>query len=172
MKERILIDAVYPEEIRVAAISKENKIVEFDYESTAKKQLKGNIYLAKITRVEPSLQSAFVEYGADRHGFLPFSEIHYDYYQIHSSDREKLAKEQIVLEVKELNRIDAEADENGADIDDEDTQDSKRNDQRALYRRYNIQDVIKKNQLILVQVIKEERGNKGVSLTSYVSLAG
>jgi ribonuclease E len=170
MKERILIDAVYPEEIRVAAISKDNKIKEFDYESTAKRQLKGNIYLAKITRVEPSLQAAFVEYGADRHGFLPFAEIHPDYYQIPLSDREKLLKEQDAIE-EQSSKADEENDDIDNDVDDA-GEEFVRKSRRSLTRKYDIQEVIKKNQLLLVQVIKEERGNKGVSLSSYISLAG
>src|ERR1700728_1212792 len=92
MTKRMLIDALHPEETRVA-IADENQIYDFDFVSTAKKQLKGNIYLAKITRVEPSLQAAFVEYGGGKQGFLPFSEIHPDYYQIPMSDRKRLMEE-------------------------------------------------------------------------------
>src|SRR5271156_6413062 len=92
MTKRMLIDAQHPEETRVV-IADENQIYDFDFVSTAKKQLKGNIYLAKITRVEPSLQAAFVEYGGGKQGFLPFSEIHADYYQIPVSDRRRLMEE-------------------------------------------------------------------------------
>ena len=88
--KKILIDALYSQEIRVAKVTKDNKILNFDYESSAKKQFKGNIYLAKVTRVEPSLQAAFVEYSNNKHGFLPFVEIHPDYYQIPAEDKKKL----------------------------------------------------------------------------------
>src|SRR6186713_641447 len=93
MSMRMLIDARHPEETRVAVV-KGNRIEEFDFESAARKQLKGNIYLAKVTRVEPSLQAAFVEYGGNRHGFLAFNEIHPDYYQIPVADREALLREE------------------------------------------------------------------------------
>src|ERR1041384_4628875 len=93
MSMRMLIDARHPEETRVAVV-KGNRIEEFDFESAEKKQLKGNIYLAKVTRVEPSLQAAFVDYGGNRHGFLAFSEIHPDYYQIPKEDREALLREE------------------------------------------------------------------------------
>src|SRR3954470_20119283 len=93
MSMRMLIDARHPEETRVA-VAKGNRIEEFDFESAEHKQLKGNIYLAKVTRVEPSLQAAFVDYGGNRHGFLAFSEIHPDYYQIPKADREALLREE------------------------------------------------------------------------------
>ena len=93
MVKRMLIDATHPEETRVVVMSG-NHLEEFDYESKAKRQLKGNIYLAKVTRVEPSLQAAFVDYGGNRHGFLPFSEIHPDYYKIPIADREALLAEE------------------------------------------------------------------------------
>src|SRR5689334_10430005 len=93
MSMRMLIDARHPEETRVAVV-KGNRIEEFDFESAEHKQLKGNIYLAKVTRVEPSLQAAFVDYGGNRHGFLAFSEIHPDYYQIPREDREALLREE------------------------------------------------------------------------------
>ena len=96
MVKRMLIDATHPEETRVVVMSG-NRLEEFDYESTAKRQLKGNIYLAKVTRVEPSLQAAFVDYGGNRHGFLPFSEIHPDYYKIPIADREALLAEEEAL---------------------------------------------------------------------------
>ena len=95
---RILIDAIYPQEVRVAEISKSGKVLNFDYESAARKQLKGNIYLAKVTRVEPSLQAAFIEYGQDKQGFLPFAEIQTDYYQIPTDDKKKLEQLQEEIE--------------------------------------------------------------------------
>src|ERR1700743_2039461 len=94
MTKRMLIDALHPEETRIV-IADENRIFDFDFVSAAKKQLKGNIYLAKITRVEPSLQAAFVEYGGGKQGFLPFAEIHPDYYQLPQDDKRKLLDEQI-----------------------------------------------------------------------------
>jgi ribonuclease E len=141
MAEKMLIDASHPEETRVVVV-RGNRIEEFDFESQHKKQLRGNIYLAKVTRVEPSLQAAFVDYGGNRHGFLAFSEIHPDYYQIPLADRQAL--------------LQAEAEDAG---------------QRSLTSTV-IQEVIKPRQIVLVQVVKEERGNKGAALTTYLSLAG
>ncbi len=105
MSTRMLIDARHPEETRVAVV-RNNRVEEYDYESVTKRQIKGNIYLAKVTRVEPSLQAAFVDFGGNRHGFLPFSEIHPDYYQIPVEDREALLREE-----KEEARADAESEE-------------------------------------------------------------
>ena len=251
MTTRMLIDARHQEETRVAVV-KGNKIEEFDFESSEHKQLKGNIYLAKVTRVEPSLQAAFVDYGGNRHGFLAFSEIHPDYYQIPREDREKLlaeeaehAAEEAALRAQEEEDDDSPADmvrseateeldtalvevdkddsvdtidvtegeipeENGSDEDDDDddsedessdddddgkgkndgrrgrggrnkgrgkgsmpkASDQARQKRMALRKRYKIQDVIQRRQVVLVQVVKEERGNKGAALTTYLSLAG
>ena len=114
MSMRMLIDARHPEETRVAVI-KGNRIEEFDFESAEHKQLKGNIYLAKVTRVEPSLQAAFIDYGGNRHGFLAFSEIHPDYYQIPKADREALLREEAEHAAEEERLRSAELD--GADDD-------------------------------------------------------
>ena len=291
MATRMLIDARHPEETRVAVL-KGNRIEEFDFESADHKQIKGNIYLAKVTRVEPSLQAAFVDFGGNRHGFLAFSEIHPDYYQIPAADREALlaeeqahADEEAALRAAEEDREDADypeglddeddlggdgveeidtsekdeiatiedgrvaedgadtgaddraadydtgendtaendtgddgagedgagdddAGEEAADYDDEGADDESgeksqrggnrrgrnrrqgrggerggdksrakemdelRAKRQALRRRYKIQDVIQRRQVLLVQVVKEERGNKGAALTSYLSLAG
>ncbi|MCG8503286.1 MAG: Rne/Rng family ribonuclease [Sphingomonadales bacterium] len=199
MPSRMLIDARHPEETRVVVL-KGNRIEEFDYESSAKRQLKGNIYLAKVTRVEPSLQAAFVDYGGNRHGFLAFSEIHPDYYQIPLADREALlaeeaealAKEQEAEEAKESSAADSEADDVPAGEDDEDEENGAEEGSDAdlleaeqeieeavrprrrvnLKRRYKIQEVIKRRQILLIQVVKEERGNKGAAVTTYLSLAG
>ncbi|MFT6473951.1 ribonuclease E/G [Qipengyuania profunda] len=257
MATRMLIDARHSEETRVAVL-KGNRIEEFDFESADHKQIKGNIYLAKVTRVEPSLQAAFVDFGGNRHGFLAFSEIHPDYYQIPKEDRDELlaaeaeaAEEEARLRDEEEDRgempgdeYDADDESSGAlaedlaedgleevdtsdkddvatieeghlDRDDDDDDDSDddsdeeesdgdnrrkgRNQSRrgrgrrqgqgkgrtrakevdearakrmALRRRYKIQDVIQRRQVLLVQVVKEERGNKGAALTSYLSLAG
>ena len=202
MSMRMLIDARHPEETRVAVV-KGNRIEEFDFESAEHKQLKGNIYLAKVTRVEPSLQAAFVDYGGNRHGFLAFSEIHPDYYQIPKADREALLREEAEHaaeeerlraaeydaedspegEPEEENADVGEAGENGDDTHeagtgsnrspvDESAADELRKKRQALRRRYKIQDVIQRRQVLLVQVVKEERGNKGAALTTYLSLAG
>ena len=230
MAKRMLIDANHPEETRVVVLSGK-RIEDFDYETAARTQLKGNIYLAKITRVEPSLQAAFVEYGGNRHGFLPFSEIHPDYYKIPIADREALAAEEAALRGDGLGEEDVEADgygqvngeaapdeavaaapedpgddsgdgpgdgpgdgadeapENGAseaqanEVEQVDVEirvdtvggdeiDEQRRRRANLLRRYKIQEVIKRRQVILVQVSKEERGTKGAALTTYLSLAG
>src|SRR5690606_8465813 len=138
------------------------QVEEFDFESRARRQLRGNIYLAKVTRVEPSLQAAFVEYGGNRHGFLAFNEIHPDYYQIPVADREAIMAEA---------HDDADEDDLGRESDDADS-DGKLADEerlkRRLMRRYKIQDVIKRRQILLVQVVKDERGAKGAALTTWL----
>jgi ribonuclease E len=244
MTTRMLIDARHREETRVAVVTG-NQIEEFDFESAEHKQLKGNIYLAKVTRVEPSLQAAFVDYGGNRHGFLAFAEIHPDYYQIPREDRERLlaeeaeaAAEEAALREQEEEESDepsdimqgsAEREDDSTDLIEVDSDDSVdtidmtegeepdlgsngddasdegegergengRNNRRRrgrggrngearapkasdevrakrmnLRRRYKIQDVIHRRQVLLVQVVKEERGNKGAALTTYLSLAG
>ncbi|MGI8931659.1 MAG: Rne/Rng family ribonuclease, partial [Sphingomicrobium sp.] len=200
MSMRMLIDARHLEETRVA-VAKGNRIEEFDFESSEHKQLKGNIYLAKVTRVEPSLQAAFVDYGGNRHGFLAFSEIHPDYYQIPKADRDALLAEEAehAAEEERLRADDIDVDDDDAYVDepedrsdavdedddsnevgtgsarspvDESAAEELRKKRQALRRRYKIQDVIQRRQVLLVQVVKEERGNKGAALTSYLSLAG
>ncbi len=179
MSQRMLIDARHPEETRVAVVNG-NRIEEFDFEAADRKQLKGNIYLARVTRVEPSLQAAFVEYGGNRHGFLAFSEIHPDYYQIPREDREALLREEQAL-AHDDSHDDAEATgeetgEDGEEIAESgghgDDTDALRRKRQALRRRYKIQEVIQRRQVLLIQVVKEERGNKGAALTTYLSLAG
>jgi ribonuclease E len=255
MANKMLIDAAHPEETRVVVL-RGNRVEEFDFESASRKQLRGNIYLAKVTRVEPSLQAAFVDYGGNRHGFLAFSEIHPDYYQIPIADRQAL------LEAEEMEDAEAEAraaeadaraeerrgetpaGESGADSDvdtesgtddgaaeaiaessglggssvsEEPADDADEGEsegaaetgtnghsarranghslevvsddhvesvgaedaleelperKKARVRQYKIQEVIKRRQVLLVQVVKEERGNKGAALTTYLSLAG
>ncbi len=175
MSKKMLIDAAHPEETRVVVLNG-NRVEDFDFESRAKKQLRGNIYLAKVTRVEPSLQAAFVEYGGNRHGFLAFNEIHPDYYQIPHADREALLRE---AEADDDDHLPAPqtiigedgAEELGGDDDDEIDEEVARR-RRRLMRRYKIQEVIKRRQIMLIQVVKEERGNKGAALTTYLSLAG
>jgi ribonuclease E len=167
MSKTMLIDAAHAEETRVAIVDG-RQIEEFDFESKTKRQLRGNIYLAKVTRVEPSLQAAFVEYGGNRHGFLAFNEIHPDYYQIPVADREAIMAEA---------HDDEDEDDLGREsTDDEADPEAKLADEerlkRRLMRRYKIQDVIKRRQILLVQVVKDERGGKGAALTTWLSLAG
>jgi ribonuclease E len=188
MAKKLLIDATHQEEVRVAVVDG-TKLDEFDSESTAKKQLKGNIYLAKVIRIEPSLQAAFVEYGGNRHGFLPFSEIHPDYYRIPVSDKEKLL-EDLKTQAEEGGQddgdeIDIPLDEStvtdettpAAGAEGEEGDDGVSN-QQALHNlrkkgiRYKIQEVLTHRQIMLVQVVKDERGNKGAALTTYLSLPG
>lgn len=265
MANKMLIDATHPEETRVTVV-RGNRVEEFDFEAANRKQLRGNIYLAKVTRVEPSLQAAFVEYGGNRHGFLAFSEIHPDYYQLPKEDREALeaqlaaeaalnqrerdrrereeakreaaiqkaaaakaaeASEDVVAELIEAGTSALEAEheaealanmdapfqddsvediqEDASDeaapakttavksvapaekaeavanteepeqfesVGNEDAQEELPERPRRLRDNYKIQEVIKRRQLLLVQVVKEERGNKGAALTTYLSLAG
>ena len=183
MVKRMLIDATHPEETR-AVVLDDRYLVDFDFETSTKLQLKGNIYLAKVTRVEPSLQAAFVEYGGNRHGFLAFSEIHPDYYPGAAGrpracsriiEREAATKPQRepsptakhAGDVQPAETITTDADEETADV----MADQARRRARLL-RSYKIQEVIKRRQIMLVQVVKEERGNKGAALTTYLSLAG
>ncbi|MXQ07667.1 Rne/Rng family ribonuclease [Alphaproteobacteria bacterium GH1-50] len=269
MSKKMLIDATHAEETRVVVVDG-NRVEDFDFESENKRQLAGNIYLAKVTRVEPSLQAAFVDYGGNRHGFLAFSEIHPDYYQIPVADREALLAEEMALDAAEAEEEEAEKpkrrsrrgrgrakaaeaenkdavateevaeasgedsgepsgddaapeteasadapaaeaeegngddsapraipgmdvvdlDEEGDDdaynaaehaaqnddsveaVSDDDSPEEIRRPRKQRPRRYKIQEVIKVRQILLVQVVKEERGNKGAALTTYLSLAG
>ena len=180
MSKKMLIDAAHAEETRVAVIDG-NRIEEFDFESKSHKQLRGNIYLAKVTRVEPSLQAAFIEYGGNRHGFLAFNEIHPDYYQIPVADREALMAEAAADDDDEEVAAarpddDSEDGEDAAETlsgDDDDVMEQEvARRRRRLMRRYKIQEVIRRRQIMLIQVVKEERGNKGAALTTYLSLAG
>jgi ribonuclease E len=225
----MLVDAIHPEETRIV-VTNGNRLEEFDFESATRRQLRGNIYLAKVTRVEPSLQAAFVEYGGNRHGFLAFSEIHPDYYQIPVADREALLREEQEAEEAQLEEseredrdaeagaesrparssaenvaeaalapteADAETDPQSIEPEDEAHDDGnveqapasaepvesigsgdameemqERRRPSVSRRNYKIQEVIKRRQVMLVQVVKEERGNKGAALTTYLSLAG
>ena len=208
MANKMLIDAAHPEETRVVVV-RGNRVEEFDFEAANRKQLRGNIYLAKVTRVEPSLQAAFVEYGGNRHGFLAFSEIHPDYYQIPAADRLALIEDERHEEerreaaenarhaAREAAASEAAKDGDDSDDDDDDHEDSDKSssdgdddadhvesvgaedameevpERRTRQRKqYKIQEVIKRRQVLLVQVVKEERGNKGAALTTYLSLAG
>ena len=171
MSKKIYVDAVHPEETRVVVLdTSTNRVSDFDVETTTKPQIKGNIYLAKVIRVEPSLQAAFVDYGTGKNGFLPFSEIHPDYYQVTAEQKKKL------LELAHANIVDDDDDPNDeedevAEYDDHSAgEDNKEFAKRA--REFKIQDVIKPKQILLVQGVKEERGQKGASMTTYLSLAG
>lgn len=208
MSKKILIDAVYPGETRVV-IHDQNNIQEFDYENSHKKQLKGNIYLARITRVEPSLQAAFIEYGGNKHGFLPFAEIHPDYFlgstegafeqeksgaaikdkiaaitlpevnedetipeiPTATPDEEETKTEEVKTEeeVKPIEKNLDSAQEEDLIIEDEE---NLSDHHQTVHQKHKIQDVLRKGQMILVQILKEERGNKGAACTSYISLAG
>lgn len=171
MSKKIYVDGVHPEETRVVVVdSATNRVTDFDVETTTKPQIKGNIYLAKVIRVEPSLQAAFVDYGTGKNGFLPFSEIHPDYYQVNAEQKKKL------LELAHANIVDDDDDPNDeedeiAEYDDH----SAGEDNKELLKRaheFKIQDVIKPKQILLVQGVKEERGQKGASMTTFLSLAG
>src|SRR3990167_476262 len=173
MGKRMLIDAAHSEEARVAILN-QDRLEEFDFETSTKKQLKGNVYLAKIIRVEPSLQAAFVEFGGNRHGFLAFSEIHADYYRIPVEDRQALLEQQ-----KEAAKEEEEVEDDSPQESDvetmggEDVEEIQEHPQRRRPpRQYKIQEVIKRRQIVLVQVVKEERGGKGAALTTYLSLPG
>ena len=168
MTKRLLIDARQAEETRVVLLSG-TRIEDFDYETENRKQLKGNVYLARVTRVEPSLQAAFVEYGGNRQGFLAFSEIHPDYYRIPIEDREALLaadRAEAQDEDSEKEAEDGLETVGGSDGDVDDIRPPRK------VRKYKIQEVISRKQIMLVQVVKEERGNKGAALTTYLSLAG
>jgi len=201
MEKNLYIDASHPDETR-AVLKSEKHIEEYEYENKNKLYLKNNIYLGKVTRIEPSLQAAFINYGKQRHGFLAFNDIQSDYYQIPHDDKNKLKKEEenLRLQLKEksknveenekiedpnkINDSNSPEASNNEDsnslnekIKDENLR-SEKNDQfnelkkRYGIRRYKIQEVIKPEQIILVQILKDERGQKGAALTTFISLAG
>lgn len=184
IQQRMLIDATQTDEVRVALVKDESELLDFDFESQTKKSIKGNIYLGKIVRIEPSLQAAFVEYGRNRHGFLAFTEIHPDYFRIPVADREEELVQLVIeegdheteisvsAESSENNLSDTSSTESSKDMGAEESIEEESRRKYALYRNYKIQEVIKSKQIVLVQVVKEERGNKGAALTTFVSLAG
>lgn len=180
MTKKMLIDATHEEETRVAVVLGDNRLDDFDFENKIRKTLRGNIYLVKVTRVEPSLQAAFVDFGGNRHGFLPFPEIHPDYYRIPIADREALIAEQDAADIEEVDEDEEAVNKGssgeskevefvGGEEDVDETPTFKRN---SIKHRYKIQEVIKRNQIMLIQVNKEERGNKGAAVSTYISLPG
>jgi ribonuclease E len=183
MEKNLYIDASHPNETRVVLKSNGN-IEDYEYEGLKNSLNKNNIYLGKVSRVEPSLQAAFIDFGRERHGFLSFNDIQSDYYQIPQSDldkikeeenneREQLLKESEQQEEKNLNEGKLEIDD-PVEKDPETAiqQDNKKTDNRFRSKRYKIQEVIKPNQVILIQVLKDERGLKGAALSTFISLAG
>ncbi len=183
MAQKMLIETIHDGETRVAVV-KDGSLEKFDFESPERKAHKGNIYLAKIKRVEPALQAAFVDYGAEKHGFLPFSEIHSSYYRIPVGDRPPgLDDDDDDGQVDDTTDDMADGDADGEDKTDDKTNDntSGREQPRRGRRekrgrdersRYRIQDVIRNDQIVLVQLSKEERGNKGAAFTSKIALPG
>ena len=188
MEKNLYIDASHPNETRIV-LKSENSIEEYEYENKKSLNFKNNIYLATISRVEPSLQAAFVNFGRERHGFLAFNDIQSDYYQLPSEDKEKIriAEEKIREELKdktiEISQDSLKSENENKDeknvLNEEQTDSNlKKKDYREKVkssfgiRKYKIQEVIKPGQVILIQVIKEERGQKGAALTSFISLAG
>ena len=215
MEKNLYIDASHPNETRVILKSKDN-IEDYEYEGLKNNLIKNNIYLGKVSRIEPSLQAAFVDFGRERHGFLPFNDIQTDYFQIPKSDlerikleeekaREELSKEiqekeeknlaegkleeDDPIEIKKNGNIDISENENKEikleenddsnfgskqNIENENSSDNKikKFENRSKFKRYKIQEVIKPNQVILVQVIKDERGQKGAALSTFISIAG
>ncbi len=191
MEKNLYIDALHPEETRIV-LKSDGNIEEYESENKNSLNLKSNIYLGKISRVEPSLQAAFVNFGRERHGFLAFNDIQSDYYQIPVEDKKELqkAEEKIREDLKDTNEDTDKKDseniqENQVQLENQENSESKdqssvktenniREKLRNRYgvKRYRIQEVIKPGQVILIQVIKEERGQKGAALTTFISLAG
>ena len=190
MEKNLYIDASHPNETRIV-LKSDTSIEEYEFEDKNKLNFKNNIYLGTISRVEPSLQAAFVNYGRIRHGFLAFNDIQSDYYQIPSEDKEKIkdAEEKIredlknktideVNNEKQIINQEGKSLENGEEKNqiktDEETKKEYREELKSSYglKRYKIQEVIKPGQVILIQVMKEERGQKGAALTTFISLAG
>ena len=189
MEKNLYIDASHPNETRVV-LKSNDKIEDYEYEGSKNNLIKNNIYLGKVSRIEPSLQAAFVDFGRERHGFLSFNDIQSDYYQIPKSDLELIKKEEEKLREELSKKVEEKENENLAEgkleIDDPIEIEKKEGDEkekniedknkkiesRNKFKRYKIQEVIKPNQVILVQVIKDERGQKGAALSTFISIAG
>jgi len=188
MAKNLFIDASHPNETRVVLKSEDN-IEDYEYESINNSLIKNNIYLGKVSRIEPSLQAAFVDFGRKRHGFLSFNDIQSEYYQLPQSDLEKIkeeeekVREELIKEDEKTDQriVEEDIDENNISKNSQDPIDKtplenkieeKKKEKRYPTRRYKIQEVIKPNQVILIQVIKDERGLKGAALTTFISIAG
>ncbi len=187
MEKNLYIDASHPNETRIVLKSGSN-IEDYEYEGVKNNLIKNNIYLGKVSRIEPSLQAAFVDFGRERHGFLSFNDIQSDYYQIPQSDLEIIKQEEEKARELLSKEVEAQEEENIADgimeIDDPiekksneekdnlGSEKEKNNQKKLRFKRYKIQEVIKPNQVILVQVIKDERGQKGAALSTFISIAG
>ncbi|WP_440933538.1 Rne/Rng family ribonuclease [Candidatus Pelagibacter sp.] len=200
MEKNLYIDASHPNETRVVLKSGEN-IEDYEYEGLKNNLIKNNIYLGKVSRIEPSLQAAFIDFGRERHGFLSFNDIQSDYYQIPKADLERIKEEEEKAREELSREVEAKEEENIAEgkleIDDpiekiseeqleedsnnkenitekenSDDEKVKKKKHRFKFKRYKIQEVIKPNQVILVQVIKDERGQKGAALSTFISIAG
>src|SRR6056300_1679596 len=196
MEKNLYIDASHPNETRVVLKSDDN-IEDYEYEGLKNNLIKNNIYLGKVSRIEPSLQAAFIDFGRERHGFLSFNDIQSDYYQIPKADLDKIKEEEEKVREELSKEVEAKEEENIAEgkleIDDpiniekepieeseNDSEDKenltgekdKKKETKFKFKRYKIQEVIKPNQVILVQVIKDERGQKGAALSTFISIAG
>ncbi len=187
MEKNLYIDASHPNETRVV-LKSNNAIEDYEYEGSKNNLIKNNIYLGKVSRIEPSLQAAFVDFGRERHGFLSFNDIQSDYYQIPKSDLEQIKKEEERAREELSKEVEAKEEENLAEgkletedpiekkenIDKENSDNDleKKDHKKFKFKRYKIQEVIKPNQVILVQVIKDERGQKGAALSTFISIAG
>ncbi|MDC3085536.1 Rne/Rng family ribonuclease [Candidatus Pelagibacter sp.] len=191
MEKDLYIDATHPNEIRVV-LKSDNKIEDYEYEGLKNNLIKNNIYLGRVSRIEPSLQAAFVDFGRERHGFLSFNDIQSDYYQIPKSDLEIIKQEEEKVREELSKKVEAKEEENLAEgkLESEDplekedpiekkqeeenlaTEKEKKYENKNRFKRYKIQEVIKPNQVILVQVIKDERGQKGAALSTFISIAG
>ena len=201
MEKNLYIDASHPNETRVV-LKSENNIEDYEYEGLKNNLIKNNIYLGKVSRIEPSLQAAFIDFGRERHGFLSFNDIQSDYYQIPQSDLEKIKEEEEKLREELSKEVEAKDEQDLAEgkLEISDSNEIKKNEieeeklseeqslennenknyenkekkieKRFKFKRYKIQEVIKPNQVILVQVIKDERGQKGAALSTFISIAG
>jgi len=193
MEKNLYIDASHPNEIRVV-LKSDDKIEDYEYEGLKNNLIKNNIYLGKVSRIEPSLQAAFVDFGRERHGFLSFNDIQSDYYQIPKSDLEIIKQEEEKAREELSKKVEAKEEENLAEgkleiedplekedpIEKKNTEEKenlelekeKKYENKFKFKRYKIQEVIKPNQVILVQVIKDERGQKGAALSTFISIAG
>ena len=190
MEKNLFIDASHPNETRVVLKSAEN-IEDYEYEGLKNNLIKNNIYLGKVSRIEPSLQAAFIDFGRERHGFLSFNDIQSDYYQIPKADLDKIKQEEEKAREELSKEVEAKDEESIAkgklEVDDPiekempdetnekeifDVEKEKKKGSKLKFKRYKIQEVIKPNQVILVQVLKDERGQKGAALSTFISIAG